>query len=453
MKKIAKFFKKIFVGIYKFFDKILITPISRLVYLSGSKFKERTLTFEKILNRNNTLIYISLICAFICFITIDKKIITLVENESTVLTNQIVEVEYNDEAYVIEGLPETTDIILMGRRSDLYLAEQLGDHKVSLDLSNYGVGTHKVALKYNNPINTLDYKIDPSVATIIIYPKVSEVKTLSIDIINTDKLKETLIVSSVTLDKDEVIVKSYKEKLETVASVKAIVDAYATNATVAGTYTLENVKLVAYDDKGTEISGVEIIPVSVTATVTIASPSKEVPLKIVPVGEVKSGSAINTITQSVKNITIYGDEEVLKNTTSIPVEVDVTDISEDKKIQLDIVKPTGIRYMSESSVTITISMQKETSIEVKDVGIQILNKPEGFTAQAASINDSKITVEVKGVQKLLDELDTSKIIATIDLSEIKSEGIWDVPVMVTGENLLLTYTPKVKSIKINITKE
>lgn len=453
MKKTNKFFKNFFAGIFEFFDKILITPISRFVYTLSSRFKEKPLTFERLLNRKNTLIYLSLLFAFISFLAIDKKIINLVETESTVLTNQKIDVEYNDEAYVIEGLPDNADIILMGRKSDLYLAEQLGDHKVTLDLSNLGIGTHKVNLKYNNPINTLDYRIDPSIVTIVIYPKVSEVRTLSIDNINTDKLKETLIVSNVTLDKDEVIIKSYKEKLATVTSVKAIVDVNATNAASAGTYTLENVKLVAYDEKGTEIKDVEIIPGSVTATVVITSPSKEVPIKIVPVGEVKSGSAINTIISSVNKITIYGDENILKDTTYIPVEVDVSNLAEDKKFQLDIPKPIGIRYMSESTITVSITMQKETSVEIEGIRIEILNLPAGFKAQATSESAAKVNVIVKGVQKVLEDLDPTKITATVDLSDIESEGVWDVPVTVTGENLLLTYSPKVKSIKISITKE
>ena len=56
--------------------------------------------------------------------------------------------------------------------------------------------------------------MDPSRITVVIYPKVSSSKTVTADVLNADKLDETLVVSSVTLDKTEVIVKSYKEKLE-----------------------------------------------------------------------------------------------------------------------------------------------------------------------------------------------------------------------------------------------
>ena len=250
LKKIGKFFARLFKMLYKVIDALLVTPISKAVYFIGDKLSNRNGNLDKFLNKPNTLIYVSLICAFAAFFAVDRKVINLVETEAIVLSNQPVVAEYNEEAYVVEGIPESADIVLMGRKSDLYLAEQLGDHKLTLDLTGLSAGTHKVNIKYNNPIKSLDYKVDPSRATIVIYPKVSASRTVTTDILNKDKLGSTLVISSIKLDRDEVIIKSYKEKLEKVASVKALVDVNALNANSAGTYTLENVKLIAYDEKG-----------------------------------------------------------------------------------------------------------------------------------------------------------------------------------------------------------
>ena len=51
------------------------------------------------------------------------------------------------------------------------------------------------------------YKLDPSSITVNVYPKVSQTKTVTIDVINKDKLDSKLSVQSVTLDKEEVIIK------------------------------------------------------------------------------------------------------------------------------------------------------------------------------------------------------------------------------------------------------
>lgn len=287
----------------------------------------------------------------------------------------------------------------------------------------------------------------------VIYPKVSETRTVSVDVINTDKLDDTLVVSNVLLDANDVIIKSYKEKLESVANVKAIVDVNLLNAKESGTYTLEGVKLVAYDETGTEMKDIEIVPNTVTATITITSPSKTVPLKVVPKGEVRSGSAISSITSSVTNVTVYADESLLEEINYIEVEVDVTNLSEDKVYQKVINKPTGSRSISDTSVTITVTMEKETSKDFENISIETENLDSKFIAQGASQNDALVTVTVKGVKSLLDNLDTTNIKAYIDLKDVTEPGTYQVPVYVTGTDLKLTYTSKVKSINIIVTNK
>lgn len=442
-------FVRAFKAIIEFFDKFIITPLSKLAYIITDKLNIKSGTFEKFLNKPNTLLYLSLILAFCTFLLIDNRVINLISSESIVLENQPVEVEYNDEAYVVEGLPEDVDIVLMGRKMDLYLAEQLGDHKLSLDLSDYGVGTHKVNIKYNNPVNNLDYIISPSEVTVVIYPKVSEVRTLSIDVLNTDKLDQTLVVSNVLLDRDEVIIKSHETKLAKVASVKALIDVNSLNATQAGTYTLENVKLVAYDEKGTELSDIEIIPETVTATVTITSPSKVVPIQIIPIGEIAPGSAIESIESSVTQVTVYADEQILAALNYIEVEIDVTGLNEDKTYQKVISKPNGARSISETSITINVKMEAETSKEFENIPIVFENLGSGLKVNAQREEDTKVTVSVGGVQSLLDKLEASDIKAYVDLEGL-GVGTHTVPVYVTGEDLKLTYTSKTQNIKIII---
>lgn len=451
-KAIGKLFKAIFGFIYKIIDKIIVTPLSKIAYFISDKFTNKSGIFEKLLNNSNTLLYISLICAFTLFITIDKKVINLVETEAVVLTNQPVTVEYNEEAYVIEGLPDSADIVLMGKKSELYLAQQLGEHNLIIDLTGLSTGTHKVPLKYNKQIKSLDYKLDPSNVTIVVHPKVSESRTLTTDILNTDKLNETLVISSVVLDRDEVIIKSYKEKLETVASVKAIVDVNALNGNTAGTYTLENVKLVAYDEKGTEINDIEIVPGTLTATVVVTSPSKVVPVKIVPVGEVASGSAIKSITSNVTKVTLYGDEDTLGKIDELNVEIDVNGLNENKTYQETITKPNGVRSISDTAITIKVTMETETSKEFKDIPIVFENLDTNkFRALASSENDTKVDVVVKGVSSILENLKPEDIKAYVDLSDL-AEGTYEVPVMVTGTDLKLNYSSRVTKISVVITK-
>lgn len=446
--KKSNVFVKAIKKIANFFDRILITPISKLAYFIKDKFSFKSGFIDRMLNKPNVLLYISLILAFTMFMMVQKNFINFSDTKAITMSNLPVEVEYNDEAYVIEGLPTKADLVLLGKKSELYLAEQYGDHKVTLDLTGLDVGTHKVTLDYNNPIRKLNYILDPGTVTIVIYPKVSEVRTLSIDVINTDKLDETLVVSNVLLDRNDVIIKSYKEKLNTVANVKAIVDVNSLNATESGTYTIDNVKLVAYDDKGKEISGIEVVPGQVTATVTITSPSKTVPLKIVPVGEVRSGSAISSITSSVTNVIVYADESVLKDINYIEVEIDVNGISSNKTYQKVINKPQGARSISDTSVTINVTMEEETSKDFMNISVETEGLNEKFKASGATENDARVTVSVRGVGSLLEQLQDTDIKAYVDLSGITEPGTYNVPVYVTGSDVKLTYTSKTKQINV-----
>lgn len=446
--KKSNVFVKTIKKIANFFDRILITPISKLAYFIKDKFSFKSGFIDRMLNKPNVLLYISLILSFTMFMMVQKNFINFSDTKAITMSNLPVEVEYNDEAYVVEGLPTKADLVLLGKKSELYLAEQYGDHKITLDLTGLDVGTHKVTLDYNNPIRKLNYILDPGTVTIVIYPKVSEVRTLSIDVINTDKLDETLVVSNVLLDRNDVIIKSYKEKLNTVANVKAIVDVNSLNATESGTYTIDNVKLVAYDDKGKEISGIEVVPGQVTATVTITSPSKTVPLKIVPVGEVRSGSAISSITSSVTNVIVYADESVLKDINYIEVEIDVNGISSNKTYQKVINKPQGARSISDTSVTINVTMEEETSKDFMNISVETEGLNEKFKASGATENDARVTVSVRGVGSLLEQLLDTDIKAYVDLSGIIEPGTYNVPVYVTGSDVKLTYTSKTKQINV-----
>ena len=400
-----------------------------------------------------TLIYLSLFFAFIIFFAVDNGVVNLTGSESVVLTKIPITADYNEEEYVVEGIPETADIVLMGKKSGLYLAEQLVDeHKLTLDLSGYTSGTHKVKLKYNNPIK-LDYKLDPSKITLVIHSKISESRTITADILNKDKLNETLVISSVKLDRDTVIIKSYKEKLEKVASVKALVDVNALNVDKPGEYKLENVKLVAYDEMGTEITNIEIVPGTVTATVTVTSPSKVVPVKVVPVGDVASGSAIGSISANVNTVTLYGDDETLKSIDEITVKINVDGLSKDKTYQETIEKPNGVRSMSNTNITIKVVMEKETSKEFKDIPLTFENlDTEKYRALASSQSDTKVNVVVKGVKTLLDKLSSENIKAYVDLSDL-AEGEYEVPVMVTGDDVRLSYSSRTTKIKVIINKK
>lgn len=447
MNKIKRFFR----GIVKFFDKRLITPITKLFVWFTEKSKELGKLFERMVAKKSSLIVLSLLLAIGIFYYIDTKSTIISETSAEVLYNQKVNAIYNEEAYVIEGLPETVDITMIGRKSDLYLAKQLPVDNVDIDLKDLKPGTHEVSLKYKGAINSVSYKIDPSVATVIIYSKMSEVRTLTADIVNQDKLNSKLSISKVELDTAEVIIKGAQYQLDKVATVKALVDISKIDNPSVGETTLSDVQLVAYDMKGLIID-VEIVPKTVTATVTIASPSKVVPIRIVPEGSVAFGKAISKITSSVESVTIYGDEEVLSNIKNIEVPVNVDGLSGTKKYTATIKKPSGIREISETTTSVSVSVETETTKEIENIQLVYENLSDNYSINAASGADASVNVVVKGVESVLEGIDADDVKVYVDLKGY-GPGTHDVDVKVEGTDVRATYEPKVSKVTLIISKK
>lgn len=452
MSKIFKPFIFIFKLIYKVIDKFIVTPISRLIYKIGEISKDNSGHLEKILNRPNVLIYLSLICAFAIFLLVDSQVINLTEHNAEIIEDQKVNIIYNEEAYVIEGVPDTVDITLIGSKSTLYLATQLGEHEVELDLSEYTAGTYKVKLKYNHSVQSVDYKLDPSTVTVKISEKVSATKNLTYDLLNEDKLDSKLSISSVVLDTSEVVVKSSQEILDKVAVVKALVDASQIDLTESGEFTLENVTLVAYDSSGNKIDNVEMVPSKVTAVITIDSYHATKSVKVVTTGTMSNGKAIGSITSSVTEVEVYGEKSIVDKLDYIEASISVDKLDSDKEMSVTLTKPSGVRYMSETSTTITVSVGDASQKTISGISVQTKNLADGYVANAVSLEDKTIDVIVKGVESIINnEIDASSITAVVDLSGLKT-GTHTVPVVVTVSDERVTVQAIKTEINIKITQ-
>lgn len=449
MSKIIKIIKAIFSSIYNIIDKLIVIPISRVIYRINELIKSNSGKFERILNRPNILIYVSLFCAIIMFLLIDTKAINLVSEEAEVLSGQPIKLIYNEEAYVVEGVPESVDITLIGRKSDLYLAKQLGEHEVILDLSGYNVGQYKVKLKYNHSIQSVNYKLDPSNITVKISEKVSTVKKLTYDLVNEDKLDPKLSIKNVSLDRSEIIVKGSAEALDTVASVKALIDLRAANLTEKGNFTIDSIILVAYDNNGTKIDNVEIVPARVSASIEVDSYFVEVPVKVVTEGTLTVGYAISTVTSSVKNLRVYGDQEVLDNLQYIEAVIDVDELSSAKTYNVTLSRPAGVRFMTETTTSIKVDLQSEISKEYDNIQIEIINLGDNYSVTALSDAHKEITVIAKGVESVINNIEGDEIKAQVDLSGF-GPGTHEVPVILSSDDIRVSLIPKVSTVKVRI---
>ena len=157
----------------------------------------------------------------------------------------------------------------------------------------------------------------------------------------------------------EVVIKGAEHKLKEVAIVKALVDINKIVEPKMGVNKLDDIKLVAYDSEGKIVKDVEMEPSKLSAEINIESPKKEVPIKIIPTGELEFGKAIDDITTNINKVTVYGNQDILDELDYLPVEVDVTGLNENKTYDVIISKPSGIKEVTSNNVKSLIKYIEE----------------------------------------------------------------------------------------------
>lgn len=451
MKRIGKIVMGVFKRMGLFFDRLLITPLTRIILKLMEITKSLIKSFDKVSGKKSTLLMFSLILAFLTFIVIDRESNVMIDQYAEILYDRPVTAVYNEELYVVEGLPKTVDITLIGQRRHIFLAKQSPSKGVSVDLTGLKPGNHKVTLKYTQQLKSLDYKLDPSQVTVTIYEKISENRALTYDILHQESLDSKLYISNVEIDRTDVIIKGAQYKINQVASVKALLDVQNIPNPSAGDITVKDIPLVAYDNDG-KILDVEIVPKTVTATVTITSPSKEVPVRVVPKGSLAFGKSIKSMETSLSKVTVYGSQEAIDEIQQLEVEIDVKDLEKDKDFNVTLKKPKGITELSSKTMTVKVIIDNSSSKEFDNISVSSENLDSNLKVQALSESDRQVTVVVKGSEEAINNITASDITAYIDLKNY-GVGEHEVEVKVTGSDLKLSYTSKTKKIRVRISEK
>ena len=199
------------------------------------------------------------------------------------------------------------------------------------------------------------------------------------------------------------------------------------------------------------IVDVEIVPAKVDASIEIKSPSKTIPVKVVPEGDLAFGKSIQTIETSISTITVYGDEDILDSLEYVPIKIDVSGLSEDKEYSLNIEKPSGVRDMSSKTINVKLKIGDVEAKEITGIGITPINLDSKYKVQATSETDREVTVIVKGSPDVLEKVTKDNITATVDLKGL-GPGEHEIDVKVTGEDVKATYESKTKKVKVNFFK-
>jgi len=460
-KKQNSFFRKV----AKSFDKRIVIPLTKLVLKITAFFTYSSQKLENLLSRTTTLLFLSLLIAVGLFIVIDQQILALATSRAEVIPDVPVQVLYNEERFVLTGVPETADITLIGSKADLFIARQSSNRQVTLDLTNIREpGTYRVDLKFDGGLSSIGYSVNPSQVTVVVYERQTRNQTLSYKILNVDELDSAFEVSNVNvvLDNynvlDRVVISGAQFQIDQVATVEALIDVTQLTTIKAGTHTLEEVVLRAYDSAGQMVDVDIHTPGRIRAIVEITSTSREIPLNFVPVNRVPFGNAIGGYKLSQNTVTVYGTEEVLNELarTGIDIRVDVSRLSENHTTTVDIPMVAGVRRLSANRVTVDITITRSGDSIALPVPVSAINVEPGFVAGGQGANDREILVDISGAAEIINALRSIDIEVFVDARGITQPGSHSLPVHVrprTSNARLATFTPRRQNVTIVISRQ
>ncbi len=155
---------------------------------------------------------------------------------------------------------------------------------------------------------------------------------------------------------------------------------------------------------------------------------------------------------SVNKVKVYGEQSILDNLNYIEAGIDIDGLSTDKSFSVSLTKPAGVRFMTETTTTIDVALQSETSKEFNNIQVEAINLSNNYTVGAASVDDRVITVIAKGVQSVLDNLELTSIKAQVDLSGY-GPGSHEGPIIVSIDDVRVNLVPKVTTIKVKVVEK
>ncbi|MBS5587478.1 MAG: hypothetical protein KHX14_01475 [[Clostridium] spiroforme] len=374
------------------------------------------LFLDRMLQSNLSMKILSFIIAIVLLFTINGNInnIFSTPNGGDYIYDVKISVRGLQDDYDVVGLPETVDVALVGPSIDIYAAKLSKNYKIIADFSSLGEGDHTIELKSEGFPTNLQVMIVPQTVSVKITQKYTETFELGYDFINEDKMDNKYSVSVESMEHQQVEIRGSQDVIGKINSVKANIDLSEINESFE-----QDAKIYAYDRSGKKLD-VEIIPDSVHVQCDVSSYSKEVPIVPKYVGQFESGYGLKEVTLSKDKVRIYGKEELLNSVNSVNVIIDISGLSGDKTYEkLPITEMEKINRLSFDTVDVSVKVSPAVKKIITDIPINIINNTHDYRVVFANEVD-KVSIEVEGVEELLNNVSANDFNATINIENLKS---------------------------------
>jgi YbbR domain-containing protein len=367
------------------------------------------------------------------------------EYTTEILVDIPVKAYYDTENLVVSGIPDSVDVTIEGPMPHVQSAKALKNFEVFVDITNAEIGNQKVTFEVSGLSDKLKATIKPSSITVAVQEKVTTEFTVEAEF-NNDLIKEGYSAGQPTVKPNKVKITGAKDVVDRITYVKAALEG---GDILDSTVTKE--AQVQVLDKELSKLNVVVEPEIVEVTIPIKSNTKTVPINILEKGTPQEGITIESMDLDIKEASISGDEDVLKDTENVRVEVDVSKISESTTLTLPVIISTGITKVTPETVKVTVVVKSDVEKTVSGVPIKIRNLPEQYEAVINDPENRVVNLLVFGTGTAVTELGPNNFDIFIDLNGL-TEGEHNVNIQVNGPPNV-NWEPDKSSAKITITRD
>lgn len=343
---------------------------------------------------------------------------------------------YDEDAYVVEGLPKMVDVVLEGNEMQVKSVATKNEFNAVVDLKNLSEGQHIVPIEIKSTPKNVIAEADPQNVSILIKQKVSRNKPIQIDYINKDKLDPKNELGDAVLSTEEAVITGAKDVVEKVVSVKAIVDVSDTEL-----LTEYEAPLYAMAEDGTRLD-LQIEPNFITVTIPTDTPSKTVPFNVSIEG-LPGNKAVESISLSEKEVTVFAPKKVLASIAEVKVLIPYDKIKDTGEVNLEMTPPQTITEYSVTKLNVKASIVDKAERVLTNVPVELKNVPIDLAVESSPVTN----VKLKGAQSVIERVQLSDIALFADAKTLKV-GANDLPVLY--ESLLSNVEIIVDNVKINI---
>ncbi len=370
------------------------------------------------------LILVSLVLAILLYLSVnisDSNGFNTPLLSAKTISSLSVNARYNSESFEISGLPATCEVVLTGDAANVNNAASRSGYCLA-NLEGYTEGTHSIKLEAYGFGDNVTATVTPTEAVVTLKRKTTRQFTLGYEYINQNSLDSRYTLGTpVFADGNVVNIRASEDTLNSIAFVKALIDV----SNQSSDFKVE-APLVAYDEQG-QVVNAEIVPSTVTASVTVSSPHKTVPIVLNVTGEMEEGLAIDSVQMDHQTTTIYAPESVLAGITSVEVTLDASTLTRNSEIVVPITLPNGVNSSDVTRVNLTVTVSPEENKVLENVPIIYRNNNQGYGAQDASL--TSVNVTVSGSVNNIANVTANDIVVFFDVADLEP-GTYDLPLQI-----------------------